>query len=40
VAIESDNAIDGEYTPTQLIKITDLVTHILEDSKELYVKAK
>ena len=39
-AIESDESINGELTPTQLIKITDLITHILGDSKELYVKTK
>lgn len=40
MVVESDISDSWEMTPTQLIKVTDLVTHILEDSKELYVKAK
>ncbi len=40
MVIESDVSTEWEMTPMQLIKVTDLVTHILEDSKELYVKAK
>jgi hypothetical protein len=38
--IESDEPANGELTPTQLIKITELIQHILQDSKELYVKTK
>lgn len=38
--VEEDIMVDGRFTPTQLIKITDLITHILTDAKELYVKTK
>jgi len=38
--VEEDEATNGELTTTQLIKITDLITHILQDAKELYVRVK
>lgn len=38
--VEEDISADGQLTPTQLITITDLITHILQDAKELYVKTK
>jgi hypothetical protein len=40
IVVESDTSDNWEMTPAQLIKVTDLITHILTDSKELYVKAK
>lgn len=39
-AMETDDPVDGNLTPTQIIKITELITHILQDAKELYVKTK
>lgn len=38
--IEDDVMVNGELTATQLITITDLITHILQDARELYVKTK
>jgi len=38
--VEEDVWENWQFTPTQLIKITDLITHILTDAKELYVKTK
>jgi hypothetical protein len=38
--IEDDDADWDNLSPTQIIKITDLIAHILSDSKELYVKVK
>jgi hypothetical protein len=38
-AIESDSS-NGDLSPTQIIKITELITNILHDAKELYVKTK
>lgn len=40
IEVEEDIWSNGQFTPTQLIKITDLITHILADAKELYVKTK
>jgi hypothetical protein len=40
IETESDTSDNGELTPTQLIKVTELIVHILEDAKELYVKTK
>lgn len=37
---EGDDGEQWELSPTQLIKVTELITHILQDAKELYVKTK
>lgn len=38
--VEEDESINGQLTATQLIKITELISHILQDAKELYVRVK